>query len=305
MRNRTRAVHVALAAVLIAPLIKPLIAPLMAAGRSGESTRADSVLTARHFNQGASMKVFNPTGAVRLVGWNHDSLEVRGNVSPRKRYFASGDANGMKLGVDEARVGEAPVHGDITVYLPRGTQVAVKTVNGDIDAADVSGWFYTIAGAVRIGGNATSIEVDAMRGDIDLGVSVPWLHVRAGSGHVVVHGVVQDVDVSTISGMLDVASSGIRRGQFSSVSGDIHWVGAPPVGAILDFSNHSGAVDIALPRSALGSFLLSTVAGTITNGFMPLRPVSQEQHSVRLTRGRGGADVTVRTFKGTIRVRPE
>jgi hypothetical protein len=47
------------------------------------------------------------------------------------------------------------------------------------------------------------------------------------------------------------------------------------------------------------------VSGLISNGFQQLRPVSQPDRSVRLTFGRGGADITVRTFKGAIRVRPQ
>jgi hypothetical protein len=297
MTNPIRAVRFVFASTLLSALV--------GAGGGAVVARGDPVLTARHLNQRSSIKVFNPTGAVRLVGWDHDSLEVRGEVSPRKRYFAAGDANGMKLGVDEASAGEAPAHGDLTIYLPRGTQVAVKTVNGDIFATDVSGWFYTIAGAVHVAGTAASIEVEAMRGDVDLNATVPWLHARGGSGHVVVRGAAKDVDVSTISGALDVAGGETMRGQFASVSGDIRFAGAPAAGAILDFSNHSGAIDLALPRASSGTFTLSTITGTITNGFAQLRSVAQEERAVHVNLGRGGADVTVRTFKGAIRLRPQ
>jgi hypothetical protein len=278
---------------------------LAGAAGNGGGARKDPVLTARHLNQGASLKVFNATGAVRFVGWSHDSLEVRGDVSPRNRYYGVGDANGAKIGMEETRPGEPPTHGDLTIFVPRGTTVSVKTVDGNIDATDVSGWFYTIAGAVRIGGGAKSIDVDAMRGDVDLGVSVPWMRVRAGAGHVSLHGTVPDADVSTIGGTLDVNGAGVVRGQFASVTGDIHWTGAPAAGAILDFSNHSGAIDFALPRSTAATFSLSTVSGTISNGFAQLRPVSQAERSLRVTFGRGGADVAVRTFKGAIRMRPQ
>lgn len=282
-----------------------LFLPLVSGDGAGQGMREEPVLTARHLNANASVKVFNPTGAVRLIGWSHDSLEVRGNVAPRKRYFASGDANGVKLGVDEAGAGEAPAHGDITIRLPRDAHVAVKTVNGNIDATDASGWFYTIAGVVHVAGTASSVEVESMRGDVELSVSGPWLRARSGEGRVTLRGAVKDVDVSTISGSLDVAGGGIMRGQFASVSGDINFAGAPATGAILDLSNHSGAVEFAWPRSAPGTFTLSTVEGTIVNAFASLRPVSQPQRSVRFSLGRGGADVTVRTFKGAIRVRPE
>lgn len=282
-----------------------MLAVLVAVADVGVRAQGLPLLTARHLDSRASVKVFNPTGAVQLVGWDRDSLEVRGIVSPRSGYYVAGDAKGVKLGVNEADAGAPPAHGDITIHLPRGASVSVKTVNGAIDATDATGWFYTIAGAVRMRGTAKSIEIETMRGDVELNAAVPWLRARAGSGHVSVHGAAQDVDVSTISGSLDVATGEIARGQFASVSGDIHCVGAPAAGAILDFSDHSGAVEFALPRSATGRFTLSSVTGTIVNGFTSVRPVSRDQRSVRFTLGRGDADVTVRTFKGAIHVRPE
>jgi DUF4097 and DUF4098 domain-containing protein YvlB len=209
----------------------------------------------------------------------------------------------VKFGVEEPP-GSKPARGDLTEVLPAGTQVSVKTVNGDIDATDVSGWFYTIGGHVHISGAAASIDIDAMRGDVDVRATAPWLRARSGEGRMMVRGALQDVDASTISGALDVASDAILRGQFASVSGDIHYVGAPATRAILDFSDHSGAVDLEIPRSASGTYALSTVTGTISAGFTQVRPASQSEHTVRLSLGRGGPDVTVRTFKGPIRVHP-
>jgi DUF4097 and DUF4098 domain-containing protein YvlB len=282
-----------------------LLAVPVGTGALGKVARKDPVLTQRHLNAGASIKVFNSGGSVRLIGWRHDSIEVRGAVSPRTAYFAVGDARGMKIGINDPAPGQPAPHGDIVIYLPRGTQASVKTVNGGIDATDVSGWFYTIAGAVRVSGTAATVEVEDMRGDVDLNATVPWVHARGGAGRMTVRGAVQDADISTISGALDLPASGIVRGQFASVSGDIHWTGAPAPGAILDFSNHSGAVDVVVPRDASGAFTLSSITGTIVNGFAAMRPASEGPQSVRFRLGRGGGDVTVRTFKGPIRVRQE
>jgi hypothetical protein len=290
LRDTARIARYALAALLAVPAV--------GTGMLGKLERKDPVLTRRHLNAGASIKVFNSAGSVRLVGWSHDSIEVRGDVSPRTAYFAVGDVRGMKIGINDPAPGQPAPHGDIAIYLPSGTQVSVKTVNGDIEATDVSGWFYTIAGAVRVLGTAATVEVEDMRGDVDV-------HARGGAGRMTVRGAVQDADVSTISGALDVAADQIVRGQFTSVSGNIRCSGVPAGGAILDFSDHSGAVELALARGAAGTFALSSISGTITNGLAQVRPVAQSSRSLRFTLGAGGADVTVRTFKGAIRLKPE
>jgi hypothetical protein len=165
-----------------------------------------------------------------------------------------------------------------------------------------------VSGTIHLSGSATSVEAEAMNGDVTLDVSAPWVRARTGAGRLLVRGAPQDADVSTISGALDVASPAIMRGRFASVSGDIRYVGAPPPGGIFEFSNHAGGVDLALPRASAGLFDLSTISGDIENGLSPLRPVAEEGgrgRSLRLNLGRDGSHVTVRTFKGTIRLRPE
>jgi hypothetical protein len=49
---------------------------------------------------------------------------------------------------------------------------------------------------------------------------------------------------------------------------------------------------------------LSSIVGSIENGFSDVRPAASTTRSMRITLGRGGANVTVRTFKGLIRLRP-
>ncbi|HEX3236492.1 MAG TPA: hypothetical protein VHR41_20035 [Gemmatimonadales bacterium] len=263
------------------------------------------VLRARHASPAPLVKMFNAAGSVRLVGWDRDSLLIRGRVAKGEALYLSGNDSLMKLGIEDRNDGKPMADSDLLVYLPRGSQVSLKTVTGDITASDVSGWFYTVSGGVRLNGAATTIEVQAMSGNVDLDVATPWVRARTGDGNLLVRGDPQDVDAATIGGTLSIASSAILRGQFGSVSGDVHYAGAPAAGAIFDFSSHSGAIDLLLARSVSGVFALSSVVGAIENGFAEARPIAATPHSIRLSLGRGGAQVAARTFKGTIRLRPQ
>ena len=268
------------------------------------------VLEARRVSPTFSLNVWNPAGHVKLVAWDRDSLVVRGRVD-RARYFFGGDSNGAKLGLNGAKLGiESNKSGDdarpsdFEIWFPRRGRISVKTASADIEGVDVSGSFYTVSGAIRLTGTSTSIEAESMTGNLDLGANVPWLRARTGDGHLLLRGRPQDVDASTIGGTLDIATQSVLRGQFSSVSGDIHYAGAPPSGAILEFSNHSGSVDLLLPSSASGVFALSSVSGAIENSLPRVRPAAAPR-SMRITLGRGDASVTVRTFRGTIRLRSD
>jgi hypothetical protein len=287
----------------VSAMLVVVVAPSMVAAQA--DARDGPLLRARHASPTLQVKMFNPAGSVRLIGWDRDSLLVRGRVAKGEALYVSGNDSLVKLGIEDRRDDQRMARCDLVVYVPRGSQVSLKTVTGDITATDVSGWFYTVSGGVRLGGAATTIEVQAMSGDVDLDVATPWARARTGDGNLLVRGDPQDVDAATIGGTLSIASSAIRRGQFGSVSGDVHYAGAPAAGAIFDFSSHSGTIDLLLARSVSGVFALSSVVGTIENGFAEARPIAATAHSIRLTLGRGGAQVAARTFKGTIRLRPQ
>ena len=178
-------------------------------------------------------------------------------------------------------------------------------IPADITGEGTSGWFYSVSGNIRLSGNAKSIEAETMNGSLDLNVTTPWLKARAGHGNILLRGAPEDVDASTIGGTISIATSSVLRGQFSSVAGDIHFAAAPSPHGIFEFSNHSGNVELAMPSNVSATLALSTVSGAIENGFPRVRPTTNGRQAVRLSLGGGDAQITVRTFKGAIRLRAQ
>ena len=281
---------------------------LLAISRVAASQSADGpVIRARALDPKASIKMFVTAGSIRIVGWDRDSIVVHGSVAAGEKFYFSGDAQVLKLGIQDHRDDLAPRPSTLVMYVPRGSTLSIKAVSADIIASDVSGWFYSVSGAIRLSGSSTSVEAEALSGNITLDVLAPWIRARTGAGSLLVRGAPQDADVSTISGALDIASPGILRGRFTSVSGDIRYAGTLPPGGIFEFSNHGGTVDLLLPAAVAGVFDLTSVSGDIQNGLTQLRPAAAaggRGQSLRLNLGRDGSRVTVRTFKGTIRLRP-
>jgi len=281
-----------------------MLAAALASSPAVAQTEADGpVLGARAVRSNAGLKFWVPAGRLRLVAWDRDSLLVRGRVPRTASFYIEGNTVGMKLAVEKP--GGETGQSNVIAYVPRDAKVSVKTVSAGIDAAGVTGWFYSVSGSIHLSGSAASVEVESMNGNLDLDVTTPWMRARTGDGHLLLRGAPQDVDASTIAGTLDIAATTVLRGQFGSVSGDIHYVGSPAAGAIFEFSNHSGAVDLLLPENVSGVFALSSIVGSIDNGFTSVRPMGSASHSMRLSLGRGASQVTVRTFKGSIRIRPQ
>jgi hypothetical protein len=277
-----------------------------AAGARGQSESELPVLSARRVTPTFGLNLWNPAGHVRVIAWDRDSLLIRGRLDRTKRLFFGGDSTGAKIGVDWPKSGGDDAKPcDFVIYVPRRAKASIKTVSADIEATDVSGSFYTVSGAIRLSGTATSIEAESMSGNLDLDTNVPWLRARTGDGHLLLRGRPQDVDAATIAGTLDIATPTVVRGQFTSVSGDIHYAGSIPADAIFEFSNHSGSVDLLLATNVSGTFSLSSVTGPIENSLPNVRPAAVNPHAMRITLGRGGASVTVRTYKGVIRLRSQ
>jgi len=274
----------------------------MSVAATGTASAQLPVLRARDLDATAAVKIFNPAGSIRLVGWDRDSIVVRGRIAPGERFFFAGSASGVKFGIDDAIATRDSRPSELVVYLPRASRISTKSASANITGTDVSGWFYSVSGSIRLAGAATSIEAETMDGNIDLDGAVPWVRARTGNGSLTLRRAA-DADLATIAGPLSVTAASVRRGRFSSVTGDIRLMGAPPSDALLELSNHEGAVDLLLPRDADGVFELSTVSGTIDNGFAGARPAALRNRALRVQLGNGGAHVTVRTFRGVIRLR--
>jgi DUF4097 and DUF4098 domain-containing protein YvlB len=262
-------------------------------------------LAARAVEPTVAVKAWNPAGSIRFVGWDKDSLVVRGGLGHAARLMLDGSGAAVKLRVEGHGSSQDAPPSHLVVYVPRRGTVSAKTVTGDIVADAVGGWFYTVSGSMWLSGHATSIEAESMSGGLDIDVSAAWIKARTGAGRLLLRGEPQSVDASTITGALSIATSSLLRGEFASVSGDIDYIGTPAPGAIVEFSDHSGAVELGLPADASAALALSTIAGHIENGFPGIRPTGWTPRSMTLDLGRGEARVTVRTFRGPIRLRQE
>lgn len=261
------------------------------------------LLRSHALRSGAPVKMFVPSGTVRLVGWDRNSIEIRGTLPAAAQFSLTGtDSGGMKVVVEE-QSGRPASSSRLVIYMPRRSQLSLKTVDASVDATDIGGWFYTVSGTLRIGGSVSTVDAEAMSGDIALAATTPWARAKTGAGHLLVSGSPEDIDASTIGGALDIATSTILRGRFTSVTGDIRYASSFSPKSLFEFSDHSGTVEFLLPRDVSARFELSSVMGEIDNGFMQLRPAAEGVRNLSLRLGAGDANVVVRTFKGTVRLR--
>lgn len=185
----------------------------------------------------------------------------------------------LRLLKGELRVPSVNVR--LTVELPPGLALELKSTSGDFQTSDLTGpqSLETTSGDVELRGAGAAVTVSTTSGDVTAS-GLGAARVRSVSGDVNVEGARGPLDVHTSSGEI-VAGGAADSVRVASVSGDIQ-VDRAPRG--LDASSTSGDV---------------TVTGPV-NGTARVRTTSGD---VELELGAGARRAEVSTISGEIAVR--
>lgn len=265
-----------------------------------------------------------PTVAVRIaggfsnltiVGWQHDSVALTGAVGAGTRLDGGslsprGAASGMKFFV-EVPDGASTAPNRLELRVPRGARVWAKGGSAEIAATGLSGGLdlNVIGGSVRVEGTLRELQVESMDGAVSFRGRVDFGRLKTATGDIVFDGGGEDVSLGTVSGGIRVspAETELQRGRFESVTGPITYRGSLYRAGDLRLDTHSGAIELHMPRRASLEVDAMTVTGTIENGWSSSRPIAgREGRGMELgfSSGTGGALVSIRSFKGSIRIVP-
>lgn len=288
------------------------LAILFALGLSAIAQPCESqVKTERglHLDADGAVRISNLVGSVRVIGWNRDSVALRGSVAKGDKLFMGGGPRGMKMFIEPLNE-RNPQPSSLEVFVPARAKVWVKTATATIDVSGVTGELdlYVVGGRIRVTGDPAELNAEAIDGDIEVTGSPGWLRAKSASGDVILNGSSRDIALSTVSGGISVATNGgkLERAKIESITGAIRFNADIEKGAAIDFDTHSGALDISIPRNTGADFEIASIAGTISNQLNFAKPVSGHYGrgaELSMTNGSGGARVTIRSFKGSVTLR--
>lgn len=255
----------------------------------------------------ASVKIWNGGGSVRVVGTDVDSLTVTGRVAGAAggRFFLRAEGDAVKLGVEGD---QAEVRGELTVRLPRGATVWVRSVTADVSVRDLRGSVdvHSVGGRVEFRGRPEMLYAESMEGDLDLRVEGGVVRGRSGTGRITFAGTARDLSLETVSGAVELTTPGLRRVRVTTVDGDVSFAGGVRSAGALAVETHAGDVTLRLPGDLSADFELSSFEGDIDAGYAgaPRAGSGPGRRSVIFETGDGGARVEVRTFSGSIEIVP-
>ncbi|HEX2723928.1 MAG TPA: DUF4097 family beta strand repeat-containing protein [Gemmatimonadaceae bacterium] len=278
-----------------------LAVTLMAISQLGGQSRVNRGL---RLNTDGAVRIYNLVGSVRVVGWNRDSVSVKGSLGKGNTLHMGGSRPGMKMFV-EGEDERNPAPANLEVFVPARAKVWVKTATASIEVSGVTGSLdlYVVGGDIKVTGNPADVNAEAIDGSITLTGSPAWVRAKSASGNVTLNGSSSDVTISTVSGKISASGTQFEKAKFETVTGGIRFSGSFERGGLVNFDTHSGAIEIGIPPTSPADFEVVSIAGKITNTLTSTRPVAGRYGrgaELITASGDGGTRVVIRSFKGPV-----
>ncbi len=252
-----------------------------------------------------SVKIFNMVGGTRVIGWDRDTVVVTGTVASGARWYHAATGRDTKVGIDAPdSVSEGSF---LEVRVPTGSRVWVKSLSADIEISGVSGGLdlNSVSGRIRAEGTPRQVHAESLDGNIEVTGAAPWTRIKTASGAITLREVKDEVTATSVSGAINIGAGRITRGRFESVSGDILVKSEPDPAGSLSVESHSGSIELQLPAKVAADIEITTFGPEIVSEFKhpPAQPGASRGHTLSFSIGAGGADISVRSFKGSVVLR--
>ncbi len=215
-----------------------------------------------------SMRVWVPSGTVRIAVWNRDSVDITGTVSKSASVFGGGSREYVKFGVqalrtDDTRLPEA----EWVVTVPRAAHVWVKMTAGTIESDGTAGELelYTVGGRISVKSATGVTSVESIDAAVSIAASRGDIRVRGGKGLLQLVDVSGTASVTSVSGRVEVRGSVAPEGRIEAIGGDITIDVSPLRGVLLELQTHSGAISAVVRRNAVPLLDLVSRTGRVTN----------------------------------------
>jgi hypothetical protein len=294
-------------ALALVPLVAlgPLALPL---ARAGAQQKVD--VRARAI-PAVSVRLVGALSGVRIIGWDRDSIVLTGTLGAGTRMQGGAGpstslATGMKFYIEAADNAEVR-NNKLELRVPAGARVWIKAGSADIEASGVTGGLdlNIVGGSVKVSGAPRELMVESMDGSVAVNGAPEFARIKTATGDIMLRGGGEDVTLTTVSGTIRAAEGTVQRGRFESVTGPITFSDEIARGGDVKIDTHSGAIEVQLGRRASVEIDAASITGSIENGWSFARPVAgHEGRGMELgtSSGMGGARVTLRSFKGNVKL---
>lgn len=244
-------------------------------------------------------------GEIHVTMWNRNAVRVQANPTSRTEVVVSTSGSTVSVRTEGRRGPASAV--DLAITVPSWMSLDLSGVYTDVKVEGTRGpvTVETVQGDVSVSGGDGIVSLSSVQGSVDL---------RGARGRIDVHSVNEDVAVSETSGEIRAESVNgevklekvdATSLDASTVNGDVTYDGPIHDGGRYSLSSHNGDLTLAVAPTANAVVSVSTFSGDFESEFPVMLTNGRKGKRFDFTLGKGGAQVELESFQGTIRlVRP-
>jgi hypothetical protein len=258
-----------------------------------------------------SVRLGGAFAAIRIIGWDRDSVAFTGTLSNNSRMDGgplrgSGPTTGMKFWIETPDEASAK-NNRLELRVPAGARVWIKSGSAEIEATGVTGGLdlNIVGGFVRVNGAPRELIVESMDGNVSCTGTPEFAKIKTATGDITLQGGGDDITLTTVSGTIRAGEGTIQRGRFESVTGSITVSNDLGRAGDARFDTHSGNVEFRLAQGVEVEVDAQSITGTIENLYSKTRPVAGREGrgmELGIMSGATGGHVTIRSFKGNVKI---
>lgn len=286
-----------------------LLVALLAAMPAVADTDIDRTLEA---DPEGEVSVSNVAGSVEVEGWDRDEVHLSGSVGDDvEDVFFERDGRDVRIRIKapDSGWGRQDVSADLTIRVPRLSDLDISTVSADIEVENVRGLLdlQSVSGDIEADAFARDIQAETVSGDVEIesmnGDSAAEWDLSTVSGDILATGVSGQIEMVAVSGDLEISGGRFDRVRAETVNGDITWAAGLERGARMDMESVNGTVDVEFAGEVSASIEIETFNGRIKNCFGP-KPERTSKYAPGLElsfkEGDGSARVSISTLNGNV-----
>ncbi len=254
------------------------------------------------------VEIENAAGSITVIGWDRAEVAVEGTMGRGAESLSlTGTGRTTRIEV-ETSWNPHMVRSDLEIHVPSGSRIEIESFAAQVKVDGVRGAVRanTVKGDVSVRGAAKEVEAETVSGSVEIAGGPTRIRAHAVNGTVTLQGARGDVEASTVNGDLVLAGARCEACRLETVNGDVRFNGDLASGSRLDVETVGGSVELVLPADVSAEFDVETFSGDVENELGPTPKKASRHlpgHELRFTAGGGGAQVSVNTMNGSVRIR--
>jgi hypothetical protein len=262
---------------------------------------------------GGRLEVESFNGSVEVIGWDNDTVQVRGNKHASRQEVLKAlaiDAKGSPTEVRLRAISPSPNCNcgvTFTVKVPRKTKLDnVTTSNASLRIENIEGRAHarTSNGGIRLYDLNGDVEATTSNGGIEAQKVTGQAILRTSNGRIRGDNLHGGLEAATTNSAIDVTVSDAEPAQpliLSSSNGGITLNLLTWKGNEIRATTSNGSVNLLLPSGINARVRASTSNGSITTDYeVTSSHVSKTSLDGRI--GQGGAPISALTSNGNVRI---